>query len=95
MTIVTVGIDLAKNVFAVHGGDETGKAVGCGGYMRRTAHGRKADVRYDAKIVLKLGEVVRVSHTLHREMIAKVMTPPQAIWSPVDFSEVATPNYLR
>ena len=27
MTIVTVGIDLAKNVFAVHGVDETGKAV--------------------------------------------------------------------
>lgn len=27
MTIVTVGIDLAKNVFAVHGVDATGKAV--------------------------------------------------------------------
>ena len=27
MTIVTVGIDLAKNVFAVHGVDETGKPV--------------------------------------------------------------------
>ena len=27
MTIVTVGIDLAKNVFAVHDGDATGKAV--------------------------------------------------------------------
>jgi transposase len=27
MTIVTVGIDLAKNVFAVHGEDETGKPV--------------------------------------------------------------------
>ena len=27
MTIVTVGMDLAKNVFAVHGVDETGKAV--------------------------------------------------------------------
>jgi transposase len=27
MVIVTVGIDLAKNVFAVHGVDETGKAV--------------------------------------------------------------------
>jgi transposase len=27
MTIVTVGIDLAKSVFAVHGVDETGKAV--------------------------------------------------------------------
>lgn len=25
MAIVTVGIDLAKNVFAVHGVDETGK----------------------------------------------------------------------
>ena len=25
MTIVTVGIDLAKNVFAVHGVDESGK----------------------------------------------------------------------
>lgn len=25
--IVTVGIDLAKNVFAVHGVDETGRAV--------------------------------------------------------------------
>ena len=25
MTIVTVGIDLAKNVFAVHGVDEAGK----------------------------------------------------------------------
>ncbi len=25
MTIVTVGIDLAKNVFAVHGVDATGK----------------------------------------------------------------------
>ena len=27
MTIVTVGIDLAKNVFAVHGVDATAKAV--------------------------------------------------------------------
>lgn len=27
MPIVTVGIDLAKNVFAVHGVDEAGKAV--------------------------------------------------------------------
>ena len=27
MAIVTVGIDLAKNVFAVHGVDATGKAV--------------------------------------------------------------------
>jgi transposase len=27
MTIVTVGIDLEKNVFAVHGVDETGKPV--------------------------------------------------------------------
>ena len=27
MSIITVGIDLAKNVFAVHGVDETGKAV--------------------------------------------------------------------
>ncbi len=27
MAIVTVGIDLAKNVFAIHGVDEAGKAV--------------------------------------------------------------------
>ncbi len=27
MAIVTVGIDLAKNVFAVHGVDEAGKAA--------------------------------------------------------------------
>jgi transposase len=27
MPIVTIGIDLAKNVFAVHGVDETGKAM--------------------------------------------------------------------
>jgi transposase len=27
MRIITVGIDLAKNVFAVHGVDETGRAV--------------------------------------------------------------------
>jgi transposase len=27
MSIVTVGIDLAKNVFAVHGVDDNGKAV--------------------------------------------------------------------
>ena len=27
MSIVTVGIDLAKNVFAIHGVDEAGKAV--------------------------------------------------------------------
>jgi transposase len=27
MTIITVGIDLAKNVFAVHGVDDNGKAV--------------------------------------------------------------------
>ena len=26
MRIITVGIDLAKNVFAVHGANETGKA---------------------------------------------------------------------
>jgi len=27
MPIVTIGIDLARNVFAVHGVDETGKAI--------------------------------------------------------------------
>ncbi|MFC0691343.1 IS110 family transposase, partial [Paraburkholderia humisilvae] len=27
MSIVTIGIDLAKNVFAVHGVDENGKAM--------------------------------------------------------------------
>ena len=27
MAIIAIGIDLAKNVFAVHGVDETGKAV--------------------------------------------------------------------
>ena len=27
MAIITIGIDLAKNVFAVHGVDETGKPV--------------------------------------------------------------------
>lgn len=27
MAIVTVGIDFAKNVFAVHGVDESGKAI--------------------------------------------------------------------
>ena len=27
MSIITVGIDLAKNIFAVHGVDENGKAV--------------------------------------------------------------------
>lgn len=27
MSIVTIGIDLAKNVFAAHGVDATGKAV--------------------------------------------------------------------
>ena len=27
MAIVAVGVDLAKNVFAVHGTDETGKVV--------------------------------------------------------------------
>lgn len=27
MVIITIGIDLAKNVFAVHGVDETGKPV--------------------------------------------------------------------
>lgn len=27
MNIVTVGIDLAKNVFALHGADQSGKAV--------------------------------------------------------------------
>ena len=27
MAIVTVGIDLAKNIFAVHGVDESGKAI--------------------------------------------------------------------
>jgi hypothetical protein len=27
MTIIAIGIDLAKNVFAVHGVDEAGKAV--------------------------------------------------------------------
>ena len=27
MSIITVGIDLAKNIFAVHGVDEYGKAV--------------------------------------------------------------------
>ena len=39
MAIVTVGIDLAKNVFAVHGVDETGKASAgaSGGQVRRSS----------------------------------------------------------
>lgn len=27
MSIITVGLDLAKNIFAIHGVDESGKAV--------------------------------------------------------------------
>ena len=27
MTIITIGIDLAKNIFAVHGVDENGRAA--------------------------------------------------------------------
>jgi hypothetical protein len=52
-------------------------------FMRRAALGRKADVRYETEIVLQLSEVTRVLRGLHREMIAKGMSPPEAIWTPV------------
>ena len=43
MVIVTVGIDLAKNVFAADGGDETGKpALAREGLQ---AHARAAEMR--------------------------------------------------
>jgi transposase len=37
IAIVTVGIDLAKEVFAVHGVDQTGKAALVGPVVRRAA----------------------------------------------------------
>ena len=37
MTITTVGIDLAKNVFAVHGVDQNGKTVLIKSRVTRTA----------------------------------------------------------
>ncbi len=37
MAIVTVGIDLAKNVFAVHGVDETGKPALVRAVVKRAA----------------------------------------------------------
>ncbi|MCS4421889.1 IS110 family transposase, partial [Klebsiella quasipneumoniae subsp. similipneumoniae] len=37
MTITTVGIDLVKNVFAVHGVDQNGKAVLIKSRVTRTA----------------------------------------------------------
>ncbi len=37
MTITTVGIDLAKNVFAVHGVDQNGKTVLVKSRVTRTA----------------------------------------------------------
>lgn len=37
MTITTVGIDFAKNVFAVHGVDQNGKAVLIKSRVTRTA----------------------------------------------------------
>jgi transposase len=37
MTIIAIGIDLAKNVFAVHGVDETGKAALVRPCVRRDA----------------------------------------------------------
>lgn len=37
MTITTVGIDLAKNMFAVHGVDQNGKAVLIKSRVTRTA----------------------------------------------------------
>lgn len=37
MAIIAIGVDLAKNVFAVHGVDETGKAVLIKPNVRREA----------------------------------------------------------
>lgn len=37
-------------------------------YFRRTALGRRADVRYEMDIVLKLSEVVKTIRTLHADL---------------------------
>ena len=44
MNIVTVGIDLAKNIFALHGVDQTGKAVLVKPKVRRAAVLRMAGI---------------------------------------------------
>jgi hypothetical protein len=44
-------------------------------FMRRAALGRRADVRYEHKIVLALREVCDVISRLHNESVAKGLNP--------------------
>lgn len=58
-------------------------------FMRRAALGRKADVRYETEIVLKLSEVVQTLRALHKVMVELKMEPPVQVWEPVVEEAVA------
>lgn len=55
-------------------------------YMRRTALGRRADVNYEVDLVLALLQLNRAINSigeLHKQMIARGITPPVDDWRPV------------
>ena len=76
MSIVTVGIDLAKNVFAVHGVDETGKPA-----LVRPVVKRAALRQLIAKLVPYLigMEACSDAHNRAREFAKYCDTPRKAV----------------
>ena len=68
MTIVTVGIDLAKNVFAVHGVDATGKPV----LLRPSVPRAKLAVRYAALLPSRLPTKAAQRQTSSRKLLPNV-----------------------
>lgn len=46
-------------------------------YMRRTAMGRRADVRFETEIVLSLREVIQSIRQLHATFITEGVVPPR------------------
>lgn len=52
-------------------------------FMRRAAHGRRAESDYDTQIVLQLSKVVHAIRVIHKGMMELKMKPPEELWSPL------------
>ena len=63
--ISMIGLDLAKNVFQVHGVDASGKVV----LQRRL--GRKAMEKFFAKLRTRFGSTIRTSSAVWRNALAQ------------------------
>lgn len=58
-------------------------------YMRRTALGRKADIRYEVDTVLALSDLTRAIREIHAAYVAGGATPPEDEWRLIRSAAIA------